>query len=87
VPEFEIGYWCRSGQIGRGLTTEAVEALTALAFTRLRARRVQCRTDARNLAAGRVCEKAGFSLETTLRDDGRSVQGALRHTRLCARTA
>jgi RimJ/RimL family protein N-acetyltransferase len=61
---FEIGYWCRTNQTGRGLITEAVVGITGLAFEVLGARRIECRTDAQNLRSRRVCEKAGYALET-----------------------
>ena len=48
VPCFEIGYWVRTPDRGQGYVTEAVEALEALAFNTLGARRVEIRTDTRN---------------------------------------
>ena len=32
VPKFEIGYWCRTGYTGHGYITEAVKAITSLAY-------------------------------------------------------
>lgn len=60
---FEIGYWCRTNQTGRGLITEAVLGITRLAFEVLGAKRIECRTDAQNHRSRRVCEKAGYTLE------------------------
>jgi RimJ/RimL family protein N-acetyltransferase len=57
----EIGYWVRSDRAGAGLTTAAVHAATAAAFTALRGlARVELRCDPANLASARVAEKAGY---------------------------
>jgi RimJ/RimL family protein N-acetyltransferase len=85
VPRFEIGYWCRSGHTGQGLVTEAVLALNRLAFDQLQAQRVEIRMDERNTASWRVAERAGFTLEALLRNDARTVDGAVRNTRVYAR--
>jgi RimJ/RimL family protein N-acetyltransferase len=85
VPKFEIGYWCRSSQQGRGFTTEAVRALAALAFERMEARRVEIRCDSRNRRSRRVAERAGFELEATLKADDRANDGSLRDTLIFVR--
>lgn len=82
---FEIGYWVRTGFEGRGYVTEAVQAMTRLAFDRLRAERVEIRMDALNLRSRRVAERAGFTLEGTLRRDSRTPAGAVRDTCVYAR--
>lgn len=85
VPRFEIGYWRRSDAGGRGLVTEAVQALAHLAFETLRAERVEIRMDARNSASVKVAERAGFSFEGLLRHETRAVDGSLRDTSVYAR--
>ena len=82
---FEIGYWRRAGQQGRGIVTEAVLALTRLAFDRLGARRVEIRMDDSNLPSRRVAERAGYVFEGLLRQDSESPQGEPRDTRIYAR--
>jgi RimJ/RimL family protein N-acetyltransferase len=67
VPKCEIGYWGRTSLMGQGLITEAVKGITAFAFTQLGMRRVQALTDAANLQSCRVCERAGYVLEGTMR--------------------
>ncbi|MEO7055699.1 MAG: GNAT family N-acetyltransferase, partial [Caldimonas sp.] len=42
---FEIGYWCKTGCGGRGYVTEAVRAISRMAFDSLAARRVEIRVD------------------------------------------
>ena len=56
-----------------------------LAFDRLDAQRVELRMDARNESSWRVAERAGFTLEGTLRRDTRTPTGEPRDTRIYAR--
>lgn len=85
VPRFEIGYWRRSGDAGRGLVTEAVRALSRMAFDELGAQRVEIRMDDRNVASRRVAERAGFAFEGLLRSDCLAVDGRVRDTRVYSR--
>jgi RimJ/RimL family protein N-acetyltransferase len=82
---FEIGYWRRTGCERRGFMTEAVRAMTRLAFDALGARRVEIRIDDRNVASWRLAERAGFTLEALLRFDSVSPAGEPRSTRIYAR--
>jgi RimJ/RimL family protein N-acetyltransferase len=84
VPSLEIGYWCRDSQCGQGYITEAVNALARMALDELKAQRIQILTDEENAASCRVCERAGFTLEGTLRHERRAPDGSLRNTRLYA---
>lgn len=85
VRRFEIGYWCRTGYTGRGLITEAVKAIAAMAFESLGARRVEIRHDDRNERSRRLAERAGFTFEGVLRQDSLGVGGAVRDTRVHSR--
>lgn len=82
---FEIGYWRRSGLPRRGEITEAVAAVSRMAFDALQARRVEIRTDEDNRASRRVAERAGFTFEGLLRRDSRSSTGQPRNTRVYSR--
>ena len=62
-----IGYWLAPEARGRGLMTEALRALSRLAFEELGLGRVELVTDPDNTASQRVAEKAGFTREATLR--------------------
>ena len=84
VPKCEIGYWGRSGFAGQGFITEAVRAITAFAFQHLGMRRIQALPDAANLPSCRVCERAGYTLEGTMRHDRRGPAGDMRNTRVYA---
>lgn len=80
VRKFEIGYWLRPEASGQGHASEAVRLLTALAFDRLAARRVEIRCDARNVKSRAVAERCGFALEGVLRRDALGVDGQPRDT-------
>jgi RimJ/RimL family protein N-acetyltransferase len=80
VPMFEIGYWCRRSMQGRGYATEAVRALTDIAFREMSANRVEIRCDSRNLPSQRVAQRAGYRLEAQLHSDARANDGSLRNT-------
>lgn len=82
---FEIGYWIRDGFEGKGYVSEAVDAIAAMAFGTLAARRVEIRCDAGNARSARVAERCGFTLEGTLRQDSETPRGEPRDTRVYAR--
>ena len=82
---FEIGYWCRRGQRRRGVIGEAVVAMTRMAFDTLGARRVDIRMDDNNGPSRRIAERAGFTLEGVLRQEGLTPQGEARNTCVYAR--
>lgn len=83
--KFEIGYWVRTALTGRGYATEAVEGLTRFAIERLHANRIEIRCDARNTRSGRVAERAGFTLEGTLRAARTGVDGRPTDSRVYAK--
>jgi RimJ/RimL family protein N-acetyltransferase len=80
VRRFEIGYWCRRSRQGRGYVTEAVVALTRMAFDVLGARRVEVRMDETNEPSARVARRAGFVCEGLLRSDALNPRGEPRDT-------
>ena len=80
VSKFEIGYWLRTRFAGQGFMTEAVHGITAFAFDRLGARRVEIRCDSRNRLSARVAERVGFCLEGELRNAEVGPGGEPRHT-------
>ena len=87
VPKFEIGYWIRKRYEGQGYCTEAVNAITRMAFETLKASRVEIRCDDRNPRSGRVAERCGYRLEGVLRQNARNNAGELCDTRVYARTS
>ncbi len=84
VRRFELGYWCRTSQQGKGYVTEAARAVTRFAFDQLRARRVEVRMDDANERSWKVAQRAGFAFEGVLRSDSLDARGAVRDTRLYA---
>ncbi|MDT7571425.1 MAG: hypothetical protein QOE05_1599 [Actinomycetota bacterium] len=64
---WDVGYWAAPGGRGRGTTTEALAALCRWGFTDLGAARIEWYARVGNWASRRVAEKAGFTIEATLR--------------------
>lgn len=56
----EIGYWVTASLTGRGLATAAARLLADAALTLEDVSSVEIHHDARNVASGRVAERAGF---------------------------
>ncbi|WP_073947900.1 GNAT family N-acetyltransferase [Streptomyces kebangsaanensis] len=65
--EAEIGFWAAKEHRGNGYVTEAALAAARWAFTQLAVDRLEWRTEAGNNASRAVAERAGFTLEGTLR--------------------
>lgn len=87
VPKFEIGYWIRASEEGNGFMTEAVSRLTEYCFAHWDALRMEIRCDARNTRSAAVAQRAGYTLEATLRWDARDNQGNLRDTLIFSKFA
>ena len=77
----EIGYWLGETFWGRGIATEAVDALSEWAFHEQRLVRLYAKVFARNPASARVLEKAGYTFEGRLLAhylrDGEFIDGLL----------
>ena len=63
----EIGYWLGQEYWGRGITTEAVRAVTEYGFAHFDLCRIYACVFEWNVASMRVLEKAGFAFEARLR--------------------
>ncbi len=70
---FEIGYWIRTSLEGQGYMSEAVAGITAFAFERLNAERVEIRCDSLNDRSANVARRAGYQLDATLRNNDTST--------------
>jgi RimJ/RimL family protein N-acetyltransferase len=77
IPKCEIGYWGRTGYLGRGLVTEAAKAVLSMASTSLGVRRVEALCETRNEASQRFARRVGFVQEAILRDHDLDVGGKL----------
>ena len=85
--KFEIGYWCKTGSGGRGLITEAVNAMSEYAMNVLCANRLVLTVDDRNIRSWRLAERTGFVFEGTHRNADFGPDGKLRDLRVYAKTA
>lgn len=85
TPKAEVGYWCRTSQVGNGFISEAVSALTDYAFTHMGVVRVEIITDEENSESRRVAERCDFKLEGILRNERRAPDSMLRNTCIYAR--
>lgn len=83
--KFEIGYWIRTSQTGKGLMTEAVDGITNFAIDELSANRIEIRCNSTNARSTRVAKRLGFTLEGVLRNEKCEVGGGLRNTMVCAK--
>jgi RimJ/RimL family protein N-acetyltransferase len=63
----ELGYWLGQPHWGKGITTEAVRAVTGHLFAHFDFIRAQASVFSWNPASARVLEKAGYTLEATNR--------------------
>lgn len=80
VPRFEIGYWIKTSEQGKGYMTEAVGGLTQFAFNELNAQRVEIRCDTRNERSRNVAERLDFDLEGILKNDSVGMDGSISST-------
>ena len=76
----EIGYWIATPHTKKGLATEAVNSLVAVAFRVDGVPRVEIRCDPDNAASAAVARKAGMQLEGTRRADTARPDGSVRDT-------
>ncbi|HEX5324870.1 MAG TPA: GNAT family N-acetyltransferase [Capsulimonadaceae bacterium] len=86
IPSFEIGYWIRVSEEGKGYVSEAVKLLCGLAFEHLFANRVFIKCDSNNTRSAAVPKRLGFVHEATLRNAGKTPTGELRDTMIFAMT-
>jgi RimJ/RimL family protein N-acetyltransferase len=63
----EIGFWTAKEHRGHGYITEASLAASRWAFTQVAIDRVEWRAEVGNHASRTVAERAGFTIEGTLR--------------------
>ena len=64
----EIGYWLLPEHWGKGIISEALEAMVPYLFGEWRLHRIEAVVEAGNSNSSRVLERAGFVYEGTLRD-------------------
>lgn len=74
---FQLGYWIRTSETGKGYATEVATALVHYAFDALSANKVTCFCAAGNDASEKVMQKAGFQKEGVLRKHHLLPDGSL----------
>ncbi|KRF31685.1 GNAT family N-acetyltransferase [Paenibacillus sp. Soil787] len=85
IRKFEIGYWMRTSRTRQGLMTEALNGITSFAINHLEAKRIEIRCSSGNVASIRVAERAGFTLEGTLRNVSQDDSGAITDIKVFAK--
>jgi RimJ/RimL family protein N-acetyltransferase len=63
-----LGYWVRSGAVGRGVATRATRLVARFGLTTAGLGRIEILTATDNFASQRVADKAGATFEGVLRD-------------------
>lgn len=79
---FEIGYWCNTKFLKKGLMKEALSSVRNFSFQDMNAKRLYLTTDEKNISSWKLAESLGFQLEGTLRNDKLNNDGHLRNTRI-----
>lgn len=80
VPFFEIGYWLRSSETGKGYITEAVALLESYAFNECAAKRIEITAASANKNSRAVAERCGYQLDGILSNARRLPSGELSDT-------
>jgi RimJ/RimL family protein N-acetyltransferase len=76
----EIGYWIRVDRVGRGLATEAADALTGAGLALPDVDRIEIHCDPANAASAAVPRKLGYRLSRTLHENKLTPEGEPRDT-------
>ncbi|HEY6834891.1 MAG TPA: GNAT family protein [Gaiellaceae bacterium] len=64
---FEIGYWIRASEEGKGLVTESTAALTRVGFEVCEVDRIEIHVEPENARSARIPQKLGYVEEARLR--------------------
>jgi RimJ/RimL family protein N-acetyltransferase len=87
VPFFEIGYWLRTSETGKGYVSEAIALLEKYAFDECGANRVEITAASTNLNSRSVAERCGYQLDAKLVNARRLPSGELSDTIVYSKTA
>lgn len=68
IPSVETGYWLRKKYYGKGLMTEATNAITQYAFKNLNVKRIALTCDPDNIKSKNIAERLGYLLEGRLKN-------------------
>ena len=81
-----IGYWCAPRYTGKGLTTEAVRAISAVIMEDLHAVRFVLQCAAENEPSNKLAKRCGFVFEGTALNGYKNALGTLQDTNNYAHT-
>ncbi|MCL9781588.1 GNAT family N-acetyltransferase [Vibrio sp. S4M6] len=77
VPCYEIGYWLRTAEVGKGYISEAVKLVESYAFNQLNALRIAITAASTNQKSIAVAKRNGYRHEATLEQNRRMADGQL----------
>jgi RimJ/RimL family protein N-acetyltransferase len=77
IPSFEIGYWVNQPYAGKGLITEAMNALTHYLFDELKAKRVEINCEEDNVKSANVATRLNYDLEGKLKNHRFNATGKI----------
>ncbi len=77
---FELGYWLSNSALGKGIATEAAEAVCSYLFAKFAAEEILILCDQKNQASQRIPRALGFKLIETRANDSVDVGGMPRTT-------
>ena len=80
IPYYEIGYWLRTTEVGKGYISESIKLIENYAFCELNANRVAIKTAKSNLKSQAVAERSGYELDAVLANARRLPSGELDST-------
>jgi len=86
VPYFEIGYWLRSSEVGKGYVTDAVKLVEQYAFNELDANRLEICADVSNDKSRAVAERNGYQQDGIFANHRRACTGELSDTVVYSKT-
>jgi len=75
IPSYEIGYWVNQPHAGKGLITEAMNALTRYLFDVLKAKRVEINCEESNAKSNNVAIRLNYDFEGKLRNQRLDATG------------
>ncbi|MCG8383640.1 MAG: GNAT family N-acetyltransferase [Gammaproteobacteria bacterium] len=86
TPTYEIGYWLRSSETGKGYMRDAVSLLEHHVFTQLGAEQIEIRTEPANHSSRTVAERSGYILVSHLSADRQRPSGEWEDTLVYLKT-
>ena len=75
VPKARLGYWIRDKETGQNYATITANILTRLSFDILQCKRVEIRTEVRNVVSGKIAKKIGYEYLTIFKNNKQGKEG------------